>query len=243
MKVFFFSICILFLAAAPAFAQSPVQTPVPDSADIQPEARYNITAAPRYNQLINQALARPTAFDFSELRLLYTMTPQYDPAADKTQRRLLQLSAQIKNTKDQKILDRTLSAYSNLVFAHLANIDVVAMAEALAEEDKSLGDPEFFKWVYNGLLQSVSVSADGSSVQRAYDVLALGEENALFRSLGLRVLASRGAHEGAIYYNMHETENIKTGERREIFTDVTKPMKYLEWEKGRRNSPVNIPRR
>ncbi len=239
MRIFLF-ICLL-LIALPAAAQETLP-PVPNSEDIHPAARYDFTSGPRYEKMIDEALKRPPDFDFANFRILYGMTRAYDPLADDTQRRLLTLSESVKKAATPDDEKKALAEYTGALLTHLANIDVVSMALVLGEQDRRFGDPKFFKWIYHGLLNSIIRTGDGTSLQRAYDVVTVGEEIALLHKLNVSVISTSSEHEGVIYYNMHEVEDIVSGARRTIFVDTTKPMVYFEWEKERKARTISLPK-
>ena len=124
----------------------------------------------------------------------------------------------------------------------LANIDVVSQAIVLAKDDKRFGDPNFFRWMRAGLLQSVLDSGDGVNLFRAYDVVTLGEDTALIGALHVKSIKIETRESGGDYYNLHTVTDADHTGPYTIFVDTTKPMTFLTAQKSRQGRHFFIPR-
>lgn len=244
MRFFLYSLVFFLFTVAPAGAQGTAQPAVPNAEDIHPAARYDYTSTPIYRKMVRDALAMPAGFDFTYLRIYYTLTRSYDPAAERTQRDLLKLADLAQHALSDTARARAAADYQALVLEHLASLDVISMALAMAEQDRRFGDPDFYKWVYRGLLVSALESGDGSSIRDAYEALSVGEEAAILRNLEVKILkAGKPVHAGAIYYTLYKAGDPKTGQIRDIYINITRPMNYLTWEQERKRRSPTLPQR
>lgn len=178
----------------------------------------------------------PQRFDFMRFRSLYSQTRQYDPIGEETLERMDRLSYTAASDKDPEKSGMALLEYQALVADHLAHLGVVMRAAALAREDKRFGNPEFFQWMREGLMQSVTISGDGRSLKGAYDVITLTEETMLLRALGYKLENTLPRHEGFVYYNMNEVQDLRTGEKLTLFVNTTYPMRFLEGKEKEKES-------
>jgi hypothetical protein len=241
--------CAALSFAAPAIAQQDAKKPAkPYEAYKKPE--YNGSMAeptdaatrPYYEWMARQALAyKPPGFDFGLFRMYYTKTEHYDPFGD-ARREILDLAYSAKNEKNPKKREALLGAYAETLMHHMANLDVMTQAYVLAEEDRSMGDPEFFLWMRSGLIQSVLSSGDGVSLNRAYDVITMGEETALFKQLPVDMLRVENQESGGVYYNFHTVQDTKHIAPYTVFVNVTIPMAWLAEKKRREGVIYSIPK-
>jgi len=224
MKYTFLMIAILTVAySGVALAQSPSQ--LRPSEQVTDRSYY---ANPKFDFMVRAAMnSMNDNFRFDRFRSLYTQTRQYDPLGDDTIKEMQNLAYTIQNgeTQDDKL--EALEAYRNLVMMHMANIRVVAQALSFTKLDKAFGRADFFTWLRKGLIRDVMNPQDGKSLKTAYNVVTLTEETVLLGQLGVSILATSAAQESQIYYNMHEVEDLRTGQKSTIFVNTTRPMRYL----------------
>lgn len=189
----------------------------------------NYMDTPYYNKMARDALRdRPARFNFFQFRALYSRTRQYDPIGNKAVNTINDLAYIVAHDEDPERVETALFAYQTEVSNHLAHIDVVLLALSLAREDKRFGQPKFFEWMRDGLINTVVISGDGNSLAGSYDVITLSEEVILFNRLGLKRLATQPVEEGIIYYNMHDVEDLQTKQTRTVFVNTSIPMRHLE---------------
>ncbi|MCC6597858.1 MAG: hypothetical protein IT559_03625 [Alphaproteobacteria bacterium] len=221
--LFFCTLLTVMLPASPAQAQAQ-----------QEETLYPFAhrSTPIYDHMARAILRKyPQNFDFMRFRQLYAQTRQYDPISEDVLKRMDQLSYTVSSEQDPQKSGMALLRYQALVADHLANLGVVMRAAALARADKRFGNPDFFQWVRAGLMQSVTISGTGNTLEEAYDVITLAEETMLLYTLGLKLEKSLPRHEVAVYYNMNEVLDRRTGKRKTVFVDTTQPMRFLEAQK------------
>lgn len=218
---------LLIALTVPAAAQDTAQSrriPIDRSALRQ----LDVTALPFYRHMAETAIRqRPDSFDFTAFRGHYSGTPQYDPLAESITNLMIRLSFEIKDKKDSAGSQKLLQDYANLVGDHLANIDVVTLAETLARDDVRFGDPEFYLWLRRGIMKSVLQSGDGKTLARAYDVITAGEETRLIAALGIQNPVRAERESAGLFYTIVDYADQKTGAKRSVFINTSVPKSFL----------------
>ncbi len=204
-------------------------------------------ADPQYSHLARRALRdQPARFDFGEFRIRYMQSSWYDPIGEDVQRKMLALAEQAQDKKaDDPKREEAFKSFRELVDKHLANLDVVIMAREMAKEDKRFGDEKAYGWLADGIMRDVMASGDGFSRDGAYDVITFAEETRIFVTLGLKILSTEYQRRGIREHNRHIAEDIKTGQKREVYVNVRFPMSKLRYEKKKmeeNRNPLTRPR-
>ncbi len=204
------------------------------SYDIPPASIEKIQTQAYYANPAFEAAARSVlkvynpAFSFTAFRRNYALTRQYAPISDPVTEKMLGYVYVVETSDKPEEVQEALRDYQALVFEHLGNIRVVIQAYSQAKRDERFGDAKALNRIRSGLLKDLMVSGDGLTLRGAYDVITLDEEVYLFRKLGLRVLDTLPNKEGAIYYNMHSVEDVRTGRAFTVFVNTTMVMQYLD---------------
>lgn len=194
-------------------------------------------ANPYYKKEVNDALRKRSGyFDFGTMRSYYQQTSQYDPFADKIKARIYQISYIVAHSKDTHIIKAALNEFNDIIKAHMANINVIVLATALAREDARYGDYGFYQWISQGLMRTVMHSGKGRSFRDAFFVITTDEEDLILRHLKVTVLKSELIAHGSRYYNLHQVKDARNHEVREIFVDVTLPLAKAELMKALKSS-------
>lgn len=190
---------------------------------------YAYTANPKYEYLAREALERmPEHFDFMTFRSVYTNTRQYDPIAEETIAKMNALAFEMVNETNPEKRERAKLGYQFLIADHLANVGVVMQALSYARQNPQYGNPKFFEWVKNGLMNAVMMSRDGRTLNEAYGIVTFPEETLLLIHLRSKLIRTDSQQEGFVYYNMNEIEEFQTGKRWTVFVNTTFPMRFLE---------------
>lgn len=245
MRTAFFILFLGIIGGMALAASPPAHAQIIDpevAAKIQTSAYY---INPRYDAMVRTALVHmPKQYDFSRLRALYSGTRQYDPIGEDAIGRLNDLAYKVLHEEDPQKRQRAEIEYQIHVADHLANLGVVLQALALSRQDKRFGEPAFFEWARNGLIQSFTLSRQGKSLQDAFNVITLPEERAIYVALGVKPLSTKAVKEGRRSYTMSKVEDLKTGQVYTVFITTDTPMTFLEkLEKNRDTGPsFYIPR-
>lgn len=211
--------------------------PMTKPENLPPEYEYNSMALDAgYQQMGFRAMTRqPDDFDFDTFRGYYVFTTHYDPLGKEAKDRLFELVYKVQNSKTEADAQKYLEQYQNLIFLHLANLEIVKNALGFSIQDRRFGNPNFFRWMYKGLLDVAMAGRDGRTLASGYVVAAVGEETEIIRALGLQVLGSKTVNEYGAYYSIYEVGNPKTGQQYPLFFDLGYPMLILkkrEQDKG-----------
>ena len=235
-KLFTFLVLALILLITPALAQDDSGEPV-----VYGLNDLNYTAGPRYNVMATELMEEnPKHFDFDVFRSQYAMTRQYDPLGEVTRRKMINLAYKVSNEKDPAKQADALKKYQAIVFEHLANMGILIQAQALARQDKRLGDVRLLERIYSGLLYSVMHSGNGESLNTAYNALTPYEESAVLTQLGVKVVESFSRKSGIYHYTMHDVEDPATGRKYTVFIDTTKAMEFLAEQERTKENVYNI---
>ncbi len=234
-----FIITALIAVSTVMFVQNAVAQKLTETPIVKPARDY--TSTPYYNKMARDALkSRPPRFDFMKFRSLYSRTRQYDPIGEKALKTINDLAYIILHDEDPERVKTALFAYQVEVSNHLAHIDIVMLALSLSREDKRFGKADFFEWMREGLIRTVVISGDGYTLSGAYDVITLSEEVILLNRLNFKPIGVQAAKEGTVYYNMHNVEDMQTGQKRTVFVNTSIPMKYLEAVKEEREEVFTL---
>lgn len=201
-------------------------------------------ANPYYRKEAQKALQKRRGdFQFSRMRDYYVQSSQYNPFADEIKDRLYEISYEVSQRADPVESQPYLDEFDSIIKAHLANMNVILLAISLAEEDARYGDPEFYEWVMRGLLRELLRQGDGDSFDQSYGIITTDEEVLLLQHLGVKILDTELIPYGSRYYNIHMAEDPKTGEKREIFIDVTMPLAKAEHLESVKSRKLDLGRR
>src|SRR6266550_1698582 len=149
-----------------------------------------------YDVLLEKVKKQDAAVNFLELRLAYTETKQYNPYGGDRETRKAMFAALNGKQYDQALLssEKILAANYLDINAHFGSY--VANRE-LGHAEKA----DYHKNVFQKLLQSISDSGDGKTVETAFIVISTDEEYALFNFMGLRPTAQELIEDKAHHYD------------------------------------------
>lgn len=231
LAVLLTGLCVLLPFSA-AFAQEGERAPLAASRYYDNSFRGN----PIFRLLVHRAIYRmPAGFDFTTFRVRYSQTRQYDPLGDRTSDEMLELAYIVQNEEDPVKVIEAIKAYRQLVMDHMANFRIVLQALSLSTLDRRFGNPRFFRWLKNGLARSIVYSGDGRSRGGAFDAITPLEETILFSHYGLKKLDTQSGWTGTHFYNIHEVQDLKTGQKWSMYVDLTFPMRRMEYDANGRN--------
>ena len=184
---------------------------------------------PRYDFMVREAMMKmDDNFRFNRLRSLYVDTSQYDPIGDDAIARMQRLAYTVQRGDNPEERAMALDNYRNLVMLHMGNIRVVAQALSFAKIDSDFGSERFFSWLRKGLVRDILNTGDGKTIRTAYHVITLTEETVLLGQLGYRVLDTQSVDSDGLFYNMHEIEDIRSGQKSILYVNTTRPMRFLK---------------
>lgn len=85
---------------------------------------------------------------------------------------------------------------------------------------------DFHKAVFDGLLRSITDSADGKSLKTAYVVISVDEEYVVLRVLGLTPSQQSVVHDDGHSYDVLEAKDPKANQTVRLYFNVDIPFKH-----------------
>jgi len=181
------------------------------------------SAQQEFQALLERVKKSDSTVDFGRMRQLQTQLDDYDPYASKIEEHPFEVLAKGDLQKAKTLAEAILAEnYLNLE-AHIA-------AAAVAEKNGDAAGAAHHRYVVKGVLDSILGSGDGKTPQTAFQVIALSEEYAVMRRLGLRVAEQSLIHAGEHSYDLLKGVDPQSQTQREVFFNIDPIMKALDKE-------------
>lgn len=216
LSVLVLTTCVAAQTASPSPTPSPVPSPTPSPVPSVAPAEKS-----KYNDLLEKVKQKDPSVNFTELRLAFYESPNYNPYAPMMTYRPMNAALAQKNYEEAlKIADSVLAKNFVEINAHMT-------AQIAHQELGNTERAQFHKFMVDGLLNSIKSNVDGKSLDTAYEVISINEEYGLIRSLGLRpikqgLVPNKGHHFDAI------TVVDQTGKESVIYFNVDKPFNWKQ---------------
>lgn len=135
-----------------------------------------------FEDLVARVKAKESDVDFTELRMAFARTSQYDPYGLQYR----QLRDEMVSASDAGSFEDSLELANkyltiNYIFPE-AHIVAIRAYEALDNPEKA----DFHRYVLNGLIESILVSGDGATPQSAYKIVLIEEEYLILEVKGIK---------------------------------------------------------
>jgi hypothetical protein len=180
-------------------------------------------AAESYESLAAKARAGEAGVDFAQLRALYAQSRAYNPYGTV----ITAATAAMRKAAAEDNCAETMKAAALVFQANPADIEA-HYAAALCH--KGHGDPAralYHEAAFKQLLAALLASGDGKSPQTAIKVISPGEEFFALSMLGLEPKDQALVQTDGKLYDLFTVVSEKTGEKSEIFFDVSLPTATL----------------
>lgn len=206
-SVLLLALCLLaaFLAPRAVLAQAAAPPPSP---------------LEEYQALLAKMKKSDSTVDFSRLRSLRTQLDNYDPYGPDRDERPAKALAEGNLEAAKTLAEKTLAENDLDLEAH-------AIAAVLAEKRKDTAAAAYHRYAFQGILDSVLKSGDGNSPETAYKVIAVSEEYAVMKHLGLRVAMQDLVKIEGHSYDLLEGTDAE-GRSRPVFFNIDPVMKALD---------------
>lgn len=202
----------LVLTAAVGFA----------STQNQPKQASQDAAKPSFAALLERVKRSDPKVDFKELRMAYTETPAYSPYGGDRDTRQKMFAALNAKEFDQAIESAEKILAKNFVEINAHFVSYVAQRE-LSHVEKAA----FHKFMFDGLVKSITSSGDGKTTETAFVVISTDEEYTLFNVLGLRATDQALVSQNGHSFDRMTANNPKTNETVVYFFNIDKPFNWL----------------
>lgn len=208
------ALLLLTLVFSAAVGVAPAQDLPKKSSRDPPKSSYQV--------LLERVKKSDATVDFKELRLAYTQTSDYSPYGGDQETRQKMFTA--LNAKDYESAVRSAETMltKNFVEINAHFVAYVANRE-LGHADKAT----FHKFVFDGLVKSITASGDGKTAETAFVVISTDEEYTLFNVLGLRPAGQALITQNGHSFDRMKVSNPKTNETVVYFFNIDKPFNWL----------------
>jgi len=211
MRKIFATLSMLLVAA---FGLASAQDPPRNSAQDSPKRSF---AA-----LLERAKKSDATLDFKELRMAYTETADYSPYGGDRETRKKMFAA--LNARE---FDAAVESAEKILAKNYVEINAHFVAYVAHRESGRAEKATFHKFMFDGLVKSITGSGDGKTAETAYVVITTDEEYTLFNILGLRPagqsLITRNGHS----FDRMTATNPKNNETVVYFFNIDKPFNWL----------------
>ncbi len=175
-----------------------------------------------YETLLARVKSHDVAVNFQELRLAYTETKQYSPYGGDSEARKAMFAA-LKTEEYEKALTSSEKILATNYLDINAHFGAYVANRELGHAEKA----DYHKNVFQKLLQSISDSGDGKTVETAFIVISTDEEYALFNFMGLRPTAQELIEDKAHHYDKMTVTDPKNNQNVIYYFNIDKPFNWL----------------
>lgn len=188
----------------------------------QPKKSSQDAPTPKYAALLERVKKSDATVDFKELRMAYTETPDYSPYGGDRDMRQKMFAALNAKEFDQAVESAEKILAKDCVEINAHFVSYVAHRE-LGRAEKAA----FHKFIFDGLVKSITGSGDGQTTETAFVVISTDEEYALFNVLGLRAADQALVSQNGHSFDRMTANNPKTNETVVYFFNIDKPFNWL----------------
>ena len=206
------AVFILVLVSVVAFSST--QDPPKNSAQDSPKRSF---AA-----LLERAKKSDATLDFKELRMAYAETADYSPYGGDRETRKKMFAA--LNARE---FDAAVESAEKILAKNYVEINAHFVAYVAHRESGRSEKAVFHKFMFDGLVKSISGSGDGKTAETAYVVITTDEEYTLFNILGLRPAGQALITQNGHSFDRTTATNPKTNETVVYFFNIDKPFNWL----------------
>jgi hypothetical protein len=188
----------------------------------QPKKSPQDSAKPSFATLLERVKKSDATVDFKELRMAYTETPDYSPYGGDRETRKIMFAALNAKEFDHAVESAEKILAKNFVEINAHFVSYVANRE-LGRAEKST----FHKFMFDGLVKSITGSGDGKTTETAFVVISTDEEYTLFNVLGLRAIDQALVSQNGHSFDRMTANSPKTNETVVYFFNIDKPFNWL----------------
>ena len=182
----------------------------PRTAAQAPETAGKPAPQREYQALLAKMKKSDPTLDFDRLRWLRTQLDTYGPGSEDHPYEYFKTG----NTIEAQALAENILAENEL------DLEANVTAAEIADQKKDAATAAYHRYVVQGLLDSVLRSGDGKSPETAYKVIAVSEEHAVLRHLGLQPRTQLLLEIGGRAYDLFRTVDAEGQPAREVYFDV-----------------------
>lgn len=188
----------------------------------QPKSASPATAKPTYAALLERAKKSDATVDFKELRMAFTETPDYSPyGGDREARRNMFASLNAKE------YEQALEPAGKILAKNYVDLNAHFVSYVANRELGRTERATFHKFMFDGLMKSITGHGDGKTPATAFVVISTDEEYVLFNFLGIRPAGQSLINQDGHSYDRMAANDPKTNESLVYFFNIDKPFNWL----------------
>ena len=172
--------------------------------------------------LLDRAKKSDPTLGFKELRMAYTDTTDYSPYGGDRETRTKMFAA--LNAKE---FDSAVESAEKILAKNFVEINAHFVAYVAHRESGRAEKATFHKFMFDGLVKSITNSGDGKTAETAFVVITTDEEYTLFNVLGLRPSGQALITQNGHSFDRMTATNPKTNETVVYFFNIDKPFNWL----------------
>jgi len=178
--------------------------------------------AANYESLVKRLKNGDQTIDFRQLRLAYMDSTSYSKGPDTGPQKKAMTAA--LNSQD---FNNAIKNADVVLDSDYVDMDA-HFAEYIANRElKILEKADFHKFVFQGLLKSITDSGDGKTPETAIQVIQVHEEYVLLRVMGVGLPESQSLiHKNGHSYDQIKFKDPKSGESMTLYFNVDIPAKH-----------------
>lgn len=188
---------------------------------VNAQTQATVTQKTPYQSLVERVKKSDPAVDFRELRMAYTVTPDYSPYGGTSDAR--QMLAALRARDYAKALESA----TNVLQKNYVDINAHYVGYVANTQLKNEQQAAFHKRVLDGLLKSIEGKADGKSTASAFEVITTDEEYAWLGINGYRTTSQALLNDKGHSYDKMSVINLKTNEKTDFYFNIDKPFNFL----------------
>jgi hypothetical protein len=191
----------------------------------QPDSPASSTG-PTYEEMVGKLKQGDLSVDFTDLRMKYAASPQYDPEEGSEE------IGKMYDALNKKDFQGALDTANGVLEKQYVNIDAHMVASEAYEGLKNDAQSKLHHDIAKGLLRSILASGKGASTDSAYKVISIAEEYALMRAMGWRPQKQSYLSKGTRTYDQMEMLDTQDNSTLTVFFDVTLSDQQMEKSLG-----------
>lgn len=184
-----FSACVPTFTATPSVTTTVIPTAIPTSTQNWSATSTAVAhqADAEFENLVARVKAQEPDIDFTELRMAFARTSQYDPYGLQYSKLRGEMVTALDTGDFEYALELANEFLSiNYIFPE-AHIVAIHSYDALNKPEEA----DFHRYVLNGLIESILASGDGVTPQSAYKIVLIEEEYLILEVRGIKDTINR----------------------------------------------------
>ncbi len=189
----------------------------------KPGTRIDADSLPDFHLLWKRVEQADSTVDFTQVRMAYTRTSDYDPYDGTSQDLRSEMDAAFNNNDFSTAIDLA----KKLVKRDPMQTDAYIVLDVSYEQTGDTAKSRFHHFVANGLIQSVLASGSGRTRENAFTVISTDEEYIVLNYLGVKLIQQALVEEAKHSYDVMTVKDPDADSSYELYFNIDLPMRAL----------------